>query len=154
MQRTVEAMLGYFNQIRQVYANELNKKVAQEKFSPNEMSVLILLSNNKTINTASQLKVILGVSKGLVSRSVEALAEKGLVDCRQDERDRRIQRIYLTERAQPLVVRMKSEIEKIESTSDFKPRGIGFVSVSGFDFNSNKLCLISGEDLYSENLTD
>ena len=113
MQRTVEAMLGYFNQIRQVYANELNKKVAQEKFSPNEMSVLILLSNNKTINTASQLKVILGVSKGLVSRSVEALAEKGLVDCRQDERDRRIQRLYLTERAQPLVVRMKSEIEKI-----------------------------------------
>lgn len=113
MQRTVEAMLGYFNQIRQVYANELNKKVAQEKFSPNEMSVLILLSNNKTINTASQLKVILGVSKGLVSRSVEALAEKGLVDCRQDERDRRIQRIYLTERAQPLVMRMKSEIEKI-----------------------------------------
>lgn len=113
MQRTVEAMLGYFNQIRQVYANELNKKVAQEKFSPNEMSVLILLSNNRTINTASQLKVILGVSKGLVSRSVEALAEKGLVDCRQDERDRRIQRIYLTERAQPLVVRMKSEIEKI-----------------------------------------
>lgn len=113
MQRTVEAMLGYFNQIRQVYANELNKKVAQEKFSPNEMSVLILLSNNKTINTASQLKVILGVSKGPVSRSVEALAEKGLVDCRQDERDRRIQRIYLTERAQPLVVRMKSEIEKI-----------------------------------------
>lgn len=113
MQRTVEAMLGYFNQIRQVYANELNKKVAQEKFSPNEMSVLILLSNNKTINTASQLKVILGVSKGLVSRSVEALAEKGLVDCRQDERDRRIQRIYLTERAQPLVVRMKSDIEKI-----------------------------------------
>ena len=113
MQRTVEAMLGYFNQIRQVYANELNKKVAQDKFSPNEMSVLILLSNNKTINTASQLKVILGVSKGLVSRSVDALAEKGLVDCRQDERDRRIQRIYLTERAQPLVVRMKSEIEKI-----------------------------------------
>ena len=113
MQRTVEAMLGYFNQIRQVYANELNKKVAQEKFSPNEMSVLILLSNNKTINTASQLKVILGDSKGQVSRSVEALAEKGLVDCRQDERDRRIQRIYLTERAQPLVVRMKSEIEKI-----------------------------------------
>ena len=113
MQRTVEAMLGYFNQIRQVYANELNKKVAQEKFSPDEMSVLILLSNNKTINTASQLKVILGVSKGLVSRSVEALAEKGLVDCRQDERDRRIQRIYLTEKAQPLVVRMKSEIEKI-----------------------------------------
>lgn len=113
MQRTVEAMLGYFNQIRQVYANELNKKFEEERFSPNEISVLILLSNNRTINTASQLKVILGVSKGLVSRSVESLAVKGLVECRQDELDRRIQRIYLTDRASPLVSRLEREIKKI-----------------------------------------
>ena len=93
MQRTVEAMLGYFNQIRQVYANELNRKFEEERFSPNEISILILLSNNRTIDTASQLRVILGVSKGLVSRSLESLAAKGLVECRQDERDRRIQRI-------------------------------------------------------------
>ena len=113
MQRTVEAMLGYFNQIRQVYANELNKKFEEERFSPNEISVLILLSNNRTINTASKLKVILGVSKGLVSRSVESLVAKGLVECRQDELDRRIQRIYLTDRASPLVSRLEREIKKI-----------------------------------------
>ena len=99
MQRTVEAMLGYFNQIRQVYANELNKKFEEERFSPNEISILILLSNNRTIDTASQLRVILGVSKGLVSRSLEW--------------DRRIQRICLTEQASPLVSRLQREIKKI-----------------------------------------
>lgn len=55
MRQTVEEMLGYFNQIRRVYANELNLKFTNENFSPNEISILILLSNNPSINTSSQL---------------------------------------------------------------------------------------------------
>lgn len=62
MRQTVEEMLGYFNQIRRVYANELNLKFTNENFSPNEISILILLSNNPSINTSSQLCTILGVS--------------------------------------------------------------------------------------------
>ena len=73
MRQTVEEMLGYFNQIRRVYANELNLKFTNENFSPNEISILILLSNNPSINTSSQLCTILGVSKGLISRSIDAL---------------------------------------------------------------------------------
>lgn len=113
MQKTVEAMLGYFTQIRQVYAGELNRRFEKEKFSPNEMSVLILLSNNRTIDTASQMRVVLGVSKGLVSRSIESLAERGLVECRQDERDRRIQRVCLTGAAAPFVRRLNEEIGRV-----------------------------------------
>ena len=73
MQRTVEAMLGYFNQIRQVYANELNKKFEEERFSPNEISVLILLSNNRTINTTRWRRP----------------RQKFLTDLQKKERDRR-----------------------------------------------------------------
>ena len=113
MQKTVDAMLGYFTQIRQVYAGELNRRFEKEKFSPNEMSVLILLSNNRTIDTASQMRVVLGVSKGLVSRSIESLAERGLVECRQDERDRRVQRVCLTGAAAPFVRRLNEEIGRI-----------------------------------------
>ena len=113
MQKTVEAMLGYFTQIRQVYAGELNRRFEKEKFSPNEMSVLILLSNNRTIDTASQMRVVLGVSKGLVSRSIESLAERGLVECRQDERDRRVQRVCLTGAAAPFVRRLNEEIGRV-----------------------------------------
>lgn len=116
MQKSVEAMLGYFSQIRHVYVNELSRRFEQERFSPNEISVLILLSNNRTINTASQMKVVLGVSKGLVSRSLDSLSEKGLVECRRDEHDRRVQRVCLTDRAGPLVKRLKDEINKINET--------------------------------------
>ena len=58
----VETMLSYFNQIRKFYANELNERLKGENFSPNEISILILLSNNKTINTSSALRLVLGVS--------------------------------------------------------------------------------------------
>lgn len=115
MKRTVEAMLAYFTQIRQVYAEELNKRFVGEKFSPNEISILILLSNNKTIHTASQMKLVLGVSKGLLSRSIDALTAKGLIECRRDEHDKRRQRVFLTEKADPLVRQMKEEIGKIDA---------------------------------------
>ena len=93
MRQTVEEMLGYFNQIRRVYANELNLKFTNENFSPNEISILILLSNNPSINTSSQLCTILGVSKGLISRSIDVLVEKGYIICAKDDADKRIQRL-------------------------------------------------------------
>ena len=73
MTNNVETALSYLSQIRKVYAERLNIKFQEENFSPNEISVLILLSNNKSINTSSQLTTILGVSKSLVSRSLAAL---------------------------------------------------------------------------------
>mgnify|MGYP000709258464 CR=1 FL=1 len=46
-------------------------------FSPNEISILIVLKNNSTITTSTELKVVLGVSKTLISRSVDSLEKKG-----------------------------------------------------------------------------
>ena len=83
MTNNVETALSYLSQIRKVYAERLNIKFQEENFSPNEISVLILLSNNKSINTSSQLTTILGVSKSLVSRSLAALERKGLIQTRE-----------------------------------------------------------------------
>ena len=83
MKKNVESMLGYFSQIRRVYANEINLRFQNENFSPNEISILILLSNNESINTSSQLRLILGVSKGLVSRSIDSLLSRELISCVQ-----------------------------------------------------------------------
>lgn len=113
MKRTVEAMLGYFNQIRRVYANELNARFQSENFSPNEISILILLSNNPSINTSSQLTTILSVSKGLISRSIDALTDKGYVTCKQDISDKRITRIELTPESFSVIQLLKKEIEEI-----------------------------------------
>ena len=76
MTTNLETMLNYFTQIRRYYANELNKRLKDINLSPNEISILILLSNNHFITTSSQLVVLLGVSKGLISRSIDALVKK------------------------------------------------------------------------------
>ena len=115
MRQTVEEMLSYFNQIRRVYANELNLKFSNENFSPNEISILILLSNNPSINTSSQLCTILGVSKGLISRSIDTLIEKKLICCEKDVSDKRIQRIFLTEKSSPVIQRLNREVTNINN---------------------------------------
>lgn len=109
----VETMLSYFKQIRKFYANELNERLKGENFSPNEISILILLSNNKTINTSSALRLVLGVSKGLISRSVDNLLKKNMIICIQDQDDKRIQRIKLTEQARPILEKIKKEAQTI-----------------------------------------
>ena len=109
----VETMLSYFSQIRRVYAQEIHLRFKDENFSPNEISILILLSNNASINTSSQLTLILGVSKGLISRSIDSLLSRGLIVCLPDTKDKRIQRIQLTKEAAPLLLRLQKEIEQI-----------------------------------------
>ena len=59
--------------------------------------------------------MFLASSKGLVSRSLSALREKGLVIAEEDETDRRSSRLKLTENAMPLIGRIKNEIRKINS---------------------------------------
>ena len=109
----VETMLSYFSQIRRVYAQEIHLRFKDENFSPNEISILILLSNNTSINTSSQLTLILGVSKGLISRSIDSLLSRGLIVCLPDTKDKRIQRIQLTKEATPLLLGLQKEIEQI-----------------------------------------
>lgn len=76
MKLTVEMILRSLNQIRRVYVDRLQERMPEENLSPNEISILILLSNNPHITTAAQLCVLLGVSKSLISRSVERLTRR------------------------------------------------------------------------------
>lgn len=63
----VEQMLKGYARLREAYSRFCAHSAAGEAFSPNEMNVLIFLSNNPSINTAKELTVTLGVSKGLVA---------------------------------------------------------------------------------------
>lgn len=113
MTNNVETALSYLSQIRKVYAERLNIKFQEENFSANEISVLILLSNNKSINTSSQLTTILGVSKSLVSRSLAALERKGLIQTREASGDRRSREIYLTASASAVTKQLSEGIKEI-----------------------------------------
>lgn len=110
---TIEEFLRLSNRLREYYGKQIKDRFAEYTFSPNEISILILLQNNNSITTSTQLRVVLGVSKALVSRSVTSLEQKGLVLVKSDPNDKRISHIELTENAIPVLEKISIEIEKI-----------------------------------------
>lgn len=65
--------------------------------------VLMYLANNPEYNTARDICIRRGLKSGLVSVAVDHLLEQGYLDRKEDLWDGRIKRLYLTEKAQPLV---------------------------------------------------
>ena len=110
---TIEEFLRLSNRLREYYGKQIKDRFAEYTFSPNEISILILLQNNNSITTSTQLRVVLGVSKALVSRSVTSLEQKGIVLVKPDPNDKRISHIELTENAIPVLEKNSIEIEKI-----------------------------------------
>lgn len=106
-QITVESMISLFMKIRKVYADEFGKMLGREAYSPNEISILLFLANNPSIDTNGQLCTCLGVSKALVCRSVDALLRKGMIITVLDEHDKRVQHLKLTDCALPVVEQVK-----------------------------------------------
>ena len=113
MLNNIESMLGYFSQIRRLYAGKLILKYDDKRLSPNEISILIMLSNNKNIDTGGQLGILLGVSKGLVSRSIDSLIGYGLIEKEKDENDKRIIHLKISESAKPFIEEMRAQIARI-----------------------------------------
>lgn len=110
---TIEEFLRLSNRLREYYGKQIKDRFSEYTFSPNEISILILLQNNNSITTSTQLRVVLGVSKALVSRSVTSLEQKELITIKEDSNDKRISHIELTENAIPVLEKISIEIEKI-----------------------------------------
>ena len=108
---TIEEYLRVSNQMRDYYAKQIKNEFTEYNFSPNEISILIVLKNNPSITTSTQLKVVLGVSKALVSRSVDALEKKGLIQVKTDSKDKRISHIVLTQKSRPVIDLIDKKIQ-------------------------------------------
>lgn len=113
---TIEEFLRISNQMRDYYAKKIKDSFPEFNFSPNEISILIILKNNSTITTSTELKVVLGVSKTLISRSVDSLEKKGLIRICIDEKDTRIHHLRLTDACKPILKTIDEEIGKINKT--------------------------------------
>lgn len=113
---TIEEFLRISNQMRDYYAKKIKDSFQEFNFSPNEISILIILKNNSTITTSTELKVVLGVSKTLISRSVDSLEKKGLIRICIDEKDTRVHHLKLTQECQPILKIIDEEIGKINRT--------------------------------------
>ena len=110
---TIEDVLRLSNRMREYYGRQLKNSIPNYAFSPNEISILILLDNNSTITTSTQLRIVLGVSKALISRSVDSLMKKGLIQISNDDMDKRISHIKLTDESKIVLDRIQIEVRKI-----------------------------------------
>lgn len=113
---TIEEFLRVSNQMRDYYGKKIKNSFHEFNFSPNEISILILLKNNPSITTSTELKVVLGVSKALISRSVDSLEKKGLIYNCKDAKDSRVYRLQLTKESKPVLKRIDEEIGKINKS--------------------------------------
>jgi DNA-binding MarR family transcriptional regulator len=110
---TIEDVLRLSNRMREYYGRQLKNSIPNYVFSPNEISILILLDNNSTITTSTQLRIVLGVSKALISRSVDSLMKKGLIQISEDDMDKRISHIKLTDESKIVLDRIQIEVRKL-----------------------------------------
>ncbi|MBR4035494.1 MAG: MarR family transcriptional regulator [Oscillospiraceae bacterium] len=85
--------------IAQVYRKALTSSNDYFDLSPNELGLLMIMYMDPAINTANQIVKVLGTTKGLASRNIDNLTQKGFIVTNQDDKDRRIVRLTLCSKA-------------------------------------------------------
>ena len=83
------------------------KAIEEYEFTPCEIDVLMFLFNNTSLDTAKDISKFKGISKSLVSRSVDSLLEKKLISATPDEQDKRIMHLMLSGNASDIVEKLK-----------------------------------------------
>ncbi len=74
------------------------------EISVNELDVLMFLFNNPEYNTAKEIVDVRRFTKSTVSKTVEMLRQKNLIETVVDKVDRRIVRITLTDNSIPITI--------------------------------------------------
>lgn len=88
--------------LSQIYRRAINASNESFDLSPNELGLLMIMYLYPSVDTANQIVKILGTTKGLASRNIDNLTKKGLIKTTPDEKDRRVVRLSLCDRAKGL----------------------------------------------------
>lgn len=100
------AIKSFFSLMRKsnmVYEKYFDALVRKWGLNSTSFQVLMFFADNPEHNTARDLCRLRSMKTGIVSVAIEQLSAAGLLERRMDLNDRRIQRLYLTEKAQPVV---------------------------------------------------
>ena len=107
MEQKDEGFFSHYAKIDKVFRKMCAQEVAEYDFTPNEIVVLMFLSNNPGLDSASDIAHFRNISKGLVAKSVESLCERGYLETGKDKKDRRLVHLYLTEKSNEVVSILK-----------------------------------------------
>lgn len=91
--------------IRKSVRAAMREAAREEKLSQNEIEVLMFLAHGKC-DTARDITQFRGISRSLVSKSVDQLMKRGYIEARQDEDDRRVIHMILLPKAEQTVQKL------------------------------------------------
>lgn len=93
------AFLVSFTKAKKTYKKFISTTLNDLGLTHNEFEILVFLQENLEYNTAKDIVEFSGLSKGLISRSIESLIKKDMLTISKDEKDKRVFRLYISSSA-------------------------------------------------------
>ena len=95
--------LTFWKKFVHVYEAFCASACKKHQMNQTSYDLILFLSNNPTLNTAKDICEIRGVKKGIISVTIDRLVSEGYLLRENDSNDRRIQRLFLTKKSDPIV---------------------------------------------------
>jgi DNA-binding MarR family transcriptional regulator len=99
-------MLDLWRQILKGSTRDLYRLLAEVELSMTQLKLVHVLVERRTEISVKELAEELGMSFPNASRTVDAMLQRGLVERREDEHDRRVKRVGATDEARKLIDRV------------------------------------------------
>lgn len=102
------AMLQLVERLGNLIRAEMRRVIGQEGLQPVHLEAMLFLNQaNRFSNTPQSLAEFLSVTKGTVSQSLLLLDRRGLIERYQDEVDRRVVRLRLSQQGEEMLEEMQ-----------------------------------------------
>lgn len=92
-----------FRKAKKLYKKFLEESTSQYGLSQNEIEIVMFLKRNSQYNTAKNIVEYSGISKGMVSRTLDGLINKGIIKLEKDKKDKRVVRLKIAEDSKELI---------------------------------------------------
>lgn len=102
--------------IKKLYDNSFDDLRIKYGLTMNEIMFLLYLDKNKANNTASEIVENLVTTKSHISKSIASLAKGNIIIRIQDELDKKIIRLYISDTANDLLDDLRTREEIINRT--------------------------------------
>lgn len=92
-----------FRKAKKLYKKFLENDMKKYGLSQNEIEIIMYLKRNPKENMAKDIVEYLGISKGMISRSIDFLINKEIVEIEKDKIDKRVGRIKISKKSTNLI---------------------------------------------------
>ena len=93
----------YFRKAKKLYKNYIENDLSVYDLSENEIEIIMYLNRNTIKNTAKDIVEYLGLSKGMISRTIDQLIAKEILEFEKDKKDKRVYRLKISDKSKKLI---------------------------------------------------